>query len=123
MIRRIALALVVASLALACKGGSAPKLEGRWRGIKATGVPSDQLTAANLFASSMELEFKGDQVSVHIGSEKQSGKYRVVKDDKTTVVIATDQDGPDDKQTFTFSNDHTMDWAVASGRTIQFAKE
>lgn len=124
MTRRIvALTLSIAAMALACKGGSAAKLEGRWRGIKATGVASEQAKTANLFASSMELDFHGDQVAVHTGSEKQSARFRVVRDDKTSVTIATDQDGPDDLQTFTFTDDKTISWAVMPGKTILFQKE
>jgi hypothetical protein len=115
--------VVVATMLTACKGGNGAKLEGRWRGIKATGVPADELSAANLFASAMELEFKGEQVSVHTGSDKQSARYKIVKDDKTQVTITTDQDGPDDPQVFTFTDDHTMTWAVGPGKSIQFQKE
>jgi hypothetical protein len=123
IVRRLILGLVVTLLLTACKGGSAAKLEGRWRGIKASGVPSDSIGAANLFASAMELEFKGDTVSVHTGSDKQSAKFKVVKDEKTQVTIATDQDGPDDAQVFAFTDDHTMTWAIAPGKSIQFQKE
>jgi hypothetical protein len=122
MIRKLTLAILLCAL-VACKGGSAVKLEGHWRGIKASGVPADQRTAANLFASTMELQFKGDQVSVHTGSDRQSGKFHVIKEDKTSVTIATDQDGPDDRETFTFVDDHTMDWSVMPGKTIQFARD
>ena len=122
-VRRLILGLAVTVMLTACKGGSGAKLEGRWRGIKAMGVPADQLTSANLFASTMELEFKGEQVSVHTGSDKQSAKFKVVKDDKTQVTITTDQDGPDDPQVFTFTDDHTMTWAIAPGKSIQFQKE
>lgn len=115
--------LMVTTLVLACNKGSAAKLEGRWHGIKATGVPSDQLTAANLFASTMELEFRGAEVSVHTGGDKQSSRFHVVRDDKNVVVIATDLDGPTDKQTFTFTDDKTMEWTVSSGKTIQFTHE
>src|SRR5262249_23680887 len=96
MTRRVlAFMLPIAAISIACKGGSAAKLEGRWHGIRATGVPSEQTSAANLFASAMIIEFHGDQVSVHTGSEKQSARFRVVRDEKTAVTIATDQDGPD----------------------------
>jgi hypothetical protein len=47
----------------------------------------------------------------------------VVHDDKTAVTIATDQDGPDDAQTFTFSDDKTMSWTVTPGKTILFQKD
>ncbi len=124
MTRRVlALTISIAALALACKGGSAAKLEGRWRGIKVTGVPSDQIGAANLFATTMVLEFHGDQVSVRMGSEKQSARFHVVKDDKTAVTIANDQDGPGDAQTFTFADEKTISWAVMPGKSILFQKE
>jgi hypothetical protein len=122
-VRRLMLGLAVIGALTACKGGSAAKLEGRWRGIKATGVPAGDVGPANLFASAMELEFKGDQVSVHTGSDKQSARFKIVKDEKTQVTITTDQDGPDDPQVFAFSDDHTMSWAVAPGKSIQFQKE
>jgi len=115
--------MVVATLLVACNKGSAAKLEGRWHGIKATGVTADQLKAANLFASTMELEFHGDQVSVHMGGDKQSSRFRVAHDEARSVVIVTDQDGPDDKQSFTFSDDKTIEWAVLPGKAIQFARE
>jgi hypothetical protein len=115
--------MVALMLMGACNKGSAAKLEGRWRGIKATGVPSEQVQAANLFASKMELDFKGDQVSVHDGDDKQSARFHVVRDDKNEVVIATDLDGPDDKQTFTFTDDHTLDWTIVPGKKIQFGRE
>jgi hypothetical protein len=115
-------ALCVSALC-ACNKGSAAKLEGRWHGIKATGVAADQLKAANLFASTMELEFHGDQVSVHTGGDKQSTRFHVARDEARNVTIVTDQDGPDDKQSFTFSDDKTIDWAILPGKTIQFAHE
>jgi hypothetical protein len=122
--RRLVLVLAAGAMMLAaCKGGSGAKLEGRWRGIKASGVASSEVGAANLFASAMELEFKGEQVSVHTGSDKQSAHFKIVKDDKTQVTLTTDQDGPDDPQVFTFVDDHTMTWAIAPGKTIQFQKE
>jgi hypothetical protein len=119
----VALLVLASSLVFACNKGSAAKLEGRWHGIKATGVTAEQLTAANLFASTMELTFHGDQVSVHMGGDKQSSHFRVVSDEARSVLIVTDQDGPDDKQSMTFSDDKTMAWQVLPGKTIQFAHE
>ena len=116
-------ACLAAVMAAGCKSSGAKKLEGRWKGIKASGVPSEQVGPANLFAATMELEFHGDQVSVHVGSERQSGHFRVVQDDKSHVVLFTDQDGPQDQQTFTFIDDKTMTWAVEPGKTIEFQKE
>ncbi len=124
--RRAALAILAVSVVAAasgCKKAGGARLEGHWRGIKATGVPGEQVPSANLFAAGMELDFHNEQVSVHTGSEKQSGKFRVVKEDKTSVTIVTDQDGPDDRQTFVFSDDKTMEWAVLPGKTIQFVRQ
>jgi hypothetical protein len=71
----------------------------------------------------MELDFHGNQVSVHIGSEKQSSHFRVVKDEKKSVVIVTDQDGASDRQTFRFIDDKTIEWTVQGKQAIQFQKE
>jgi hypothetical protein len=122
MNRTLAWALC-ATFLCACNKGNAAKLEGRWHGIKASGVAADQLKAANLFASTMELEFHGAEVSVHTGGDRQSTRFRVARDEARSVVIVTDQDGPDDKQSFTFSDDKTIEWAVLPGKTIQFARE
>jgi len=113
------LALAACIALVGCKNGSAKKLEGRWRGIKATGVAQEQVGAANLFASTMELDFHGDEVSVHVGNDKQSTRFQVVQDDKKTVVIDADHA----EETFTFADDKTMDWSVLPGRTIEFQKE
>lgn len=110
-------------LLVGCKKSGAARLEGHWKGIKASGVPADVLGSANLFASNMELDFHGDQISVKTADEKQSGRYKVVHEDKKRVVIVTDEDGPKDEQTFTFTDEKTMDWGVMPGKTIQFVKE
>ncbi len=115
--------LLLLAPAMGCKKAGAARLEGHWRGIKASGVASEQVPSANLFAAGMELDFHNEQVSVHTGSEKQSGKFRVVKEDKSSVTIVTDQDGPDDRQTFVFTDDRTMEWAVLPGKTIQFVRQ
>lgn len=119
----LAASCLAAVLATGCKSSGSKKLEGRWRGIRATGVAPAQLQAANLFASTMELEFHGQQVSVHVGSEKQSGHFRVVEDGKSQVVLFTDEDGPGEKQTFSFTGDTTLQWTVEPGKAIEFQKE
>lgn len=102
-----------------CSGKSAKKLEGRWHGVKATGVAADQVGAANLFASTLELDFHGDRVSVLLGNDKQTTRFKVVQDDKKSVVLDADAA----RETFTFVDDKTMSWTVAPGQTIQFVKE
>jgi hypothetical protein len=121
---RAAVVMVLALvLGASCKKNPTARLEGHWHGIRAAGVTPSTLPSANLFAANMELEFKGDQVSVHRGPEKQSTKFHVQRSDDKTIVIATDQDGPNDLQTFTFTDERTMDWTVQSGQTIQFIRQ
>lgn len=115
------LALLV--LLASCRKGGQARLEGHWKGIKATGVDNTVLSSANLYAANLELDFKGDKVKVQNGSETQSGRYKIVREDKTTVVLTTDGDGPTDEQTFTFDDEKTMRWTVLSGKTIQFQKQ
>lgn len=118
----------IATLALfvllaSCKKGGQARLEGHWKGIKAVGVPDSVLSSANLYAANMELDFKADKVKVINGSDTQSGKYKIVREDKTSVVLTTDGDGPTDEQTFTFEDEKTMRWTVVPGKTIQFQKQ
>jgi hypothetical protein len=111
-------------LTIACKRSGAARLEGHWRGTKADGVPTDAQQRANDFASATEVDVKGDSITVTFPpKEKQSGKYKVVDETKNTVVIVTDKDGPQDKQTFTFVDDKTMKWTIVEGRTITFVRQ
>ena len=119
-----AIGLVVIGSALpACRGGGSARLEGRWKGTKAEGVAPEAQARANDFAGQTELEVKGDSITVTFPKDKQSGKYKVVSETKSTVVIVTDRDGDSDKQTFTFVDDKTMKWTVIDGKTITFAKQ
>jgi hypothetical protein len=118
-------ALLAAAFALAlmgCRSGSA-RLEGTWKGQRAEGVTVDSQIAANAFAREMVLEVKGDSITVTTAKDKQTGKYKVVKEDKSSLVIVTDKDGDADQQTFTFVDDKTMKWAVLEGKTITFSKQ
>jgi hypothetical protein len=117
----LASAIVVA--ALGCGGGGSSRLQGKWRGLRAEGVMPAALAAANAFAAGMMLEVKGDAITVTTPKDKQSGRYHVVKEDKGSVVITTDKDGPTEPQTFTLVDDKTMRWAVDSGQTIVFGKQ
>src|SRR5690242_16504445 len=103
MRRRVVIAsFAFAAFALAgCRSGSA-RLEGTWKGTRADGIASDVSAAANTFASQTTLVVKGDQITLTFPRETQTGKYKIVREDKSTVVIVTDKDGPNDQQTFTF---------------------
>jgi hypothetical protein len=111
------------SALVACHGDGAPRLQGKWRGVRAEGVTPETVAAANAFATATELEVKGDAITVTTPKDKQSGRYKVVKQDKALLVITTDKDGADDPQTFTFVDDKTVRWAVLDGKSIVFAKQ
>jgi hypothetical protein len=111
------------SLVVACHGDGAPRLQGKWRGIRSEGVAAEAQTAANTFAMATALDVSGDAITVTTPKDKQSGRYRVVRQDKTTLVITTDKDGPSDPQTFIFVDDKTVRWAVLEGKSIVFARQ
>jgi len=117
----LVLALAVALLACGRKGSA--RLEGRWKGTKAEGVAPDAQARANDFATQTELDVKGDTITITFPKDKQSGRYKVLSETKSQLVIVTDKDGESDKQTFTFVDDKTMKWAVLDGKTITFAKQ
>jgi hypothetical protein len=119
---RASLAAVVVWAAVACGGGGSPRLQGKWRGVRAEGVLPGALATANVFATSMQLDVKGDAITVTTPKDKQSGHYHVVKEDKASVVITTDKDGPTEPQTFTFVDEKTLRWAVDGGQAIVFGK-
>jgi hypothetical protein len=111
-----------AALATACHHGSA-RFEGRWRGVRAEGVAGDAVAPANAFATGMQIDVKGDTLTVSTPKDKQTGHYKVVKEDKSSLVITTEKDGPDEPQRFTFVDDKTLKWSVQDGKTIVFARQ
>lgn len=121
--RMRAAVVIVAVAGMACSKSGATRLEGHWKGTRADGVGGDVQTAANAFATQTEIDVKGDLITVTTPKDRQSGKYKVVREDKSQVVIVTDKDGPDDAQTFTFVDDKTMRWMVLEGRSIVFVRQ
>ena len=119
----LALAALLPFASAACKRAGSARLEGHWKGTRADGVPADVQWRANDFAAQTELDVKGDLITISFPKDKQSGRYKVLEETKTTLVIVTDKDGPNDKQTFTFVDDKTMKWTVLEGKTITFAKQ
>jgi hypothetical protein len=122
-VARASLVGALAAAAAACHGDGAAKLQGRWRGVRAEGVAPESVAAANAFATGTELEVKGDAITVTTPKDKQSGHYKVVKQEKATLIITTDKDGPAEPQTFTFADERTMRWTVVEGRAIVFARQ
>ena len=114
-----ALLLVLA----ACGHKGSPRLEGHWRGVRADGVAGDVQPMADAFATSTELDVRGEGITVTTPSGKQSGKFKVKNEDKTSITIWTDGDGPNDPQTFVFVDERTMKWNVLEGKTITFKRD
>lgn len=122
-VARTSLFAALAWAVVACGGVGSVRLQGKWKGLRAEGVLPVALAAANTFAVGMSLEVKGDAITVTTAKDKQSGHYKVVKEDKASLVITTDKDGPMEPQTFTFPDEKTLKWAVADGQIIVFARQ
>jgi hypothetical protein len=104
------------------KSKGSPRLEGRWRGLRAEGVDPTVQLQANAFATATEIVAKGDQISITTPAAKSvTAKYSVEKDDKTSLVIRTDKDAA--TETFAFEDDPTqMKWRVDERKSIVFKK-
>ena len=120
----LALGLCAAPALVACRRPGASVIQGKWRGTKADGVAPDAQKDANAFATQMELDVMGDIITVtYPKDQKEIGRYSVKSQDKTTLVITTDKDGPNSEETFTLVDAKTIQWSVVDGKTITFAKE
>jgi hypothetical protein len=108
-----------------CRSEGAARLEGRWKGTSVEGVAPEAMGAAMAFATDMEIEVKGDVISVTTPQGKQTGRFVVDHEDKSSITIVTDKDDKSDRQTFTFVGGRTMKWAVdeKKGTVITFAKQ
>jgi hypothetical protein len=122
---RVTACLGVGALALAaCRTApGSDRLEGRWIGVRAEGPGAENVPAANAFASGVELEFHRNEIFITAAHQAQAGRYAVVKEDPSSVVITTDHDGPAHPQTFVFHGTEMMRWTVLEGRDIVFARE
>jgi len=121
MIRGIAPALLALGICACGHSGSA-RLEGRWKGRSADGVSPEAQSAANAFAAETEIDVRGDEITVTTAHDKQTGTYKVVREDKGQVTIVTDKDEPSDTQTFTLVDDKTLKWNVLDGKSITFTR-
>jgi hypothetical protein len=117
--RKRVLALLL--ITLGCKHPGSQKLEGRWKGQKAEGVPETAQIGANAFAIATEIIAQGNQIAVQTPAGRNVGVYIVDKEDPTTVVIHTERDGS--AETFTFNEKaDVMVWKVDAQRSITFKK-
>ncbi len=121
---RIQFAALALTLSLfgGCGHGS-KRLAGHWRGIRAEGVAPEVQTAANAFAGKMLIDVTDDIIVVTTATDKQTGHYKTVSDEKNKVVIVADKDGGSDEQTFNFVDEKTMRWAVTNDKSIVFTHE
>lgn len=119
----VVLAIAAASAA-GCKHPGSAKLEGHWRGVRAEGVAANAQDAANAFALGTEIFARGNQITVNTPATRGPQSAYVVDDEnKTTVVLHTEKDGPNAKETLVFGEDGTtMTWRMGEGQTIVFKK-
>jgi hypothetical protein len=119
---RASLAILV-GWSVGCTGSGAVRLQGHWRGVRAEGVSSDVAAAANAFAASLSIEVRGDAMTVTQGARRQAGRYRVVKEDASRIVLTTDADGPLEPHTFVYVDQDTLRWDVVGGRSIVLSRK
>jgi len=117
-------AIAIAFVAIACKHPGSAKLEGHWRGTRAEGVSPAAQDAANSFAMNTEITARGDKITISTPAGKgQQSTYVVDDENKTTVVLHTEKDGVNAKETLAFSEDgKSMVWRIGEGRSITFAR-
>lgn len=116
-------ATMIVLLALeACRAGGLARLQGHWQGVRAEGVDPEAQAAGDEFAASLNMDFKGDVVTVSTGTEKQSGRYAIVKEDTGSIVIAIADAAGDERETFTVVDDRTVKWAVGDTKRIILTK-
>jgi len=125
--RRCVLPAMTAFFALALvagcsKHGASAKLEGRWKGVRVDGVAPETQNAANVFAAGTEIIARGNQIAFSTPAQKGlQATFTVENEDKVSVVLRTDRDGP---QTLSFSEDgRTMTWQIDGGRRMVFQKQ
>lgn len=118
----LGIAFVATVFAAGCKHPGSQKLEGRWKGQKAEGVPEITQVSANSFATGTEIIAQGNQIAIQTPAGRNApATYTVDKEDATTLVIHTDRDkGP---ETFTFNEKaDMMVWKIDHERSITFKK-
>jgi hypothetical protein len=118
----LAAVLLVTAVSPGCKRPGSQKLEGRWKGQKAEGVPDTAQMSANTFATSTVIVAQGNQIAIQTPAGRHpTATYTIDKEDSMTLVIHTDRDnGP---ETFTFNEKaDVMVWKLDAQRSITFKK-
>lgn len=118
--RALLLVLATALATAACARGS-KRLEGTWRGTRTSGVPGRVQNSADRWAAQLQMQFKGELVTVTTGGETSSSRYRVVREDKGSIVIVTEAERTE--ETLAFENETTILWTVQPGKTVTLEKQ
>src|SRR5277367_6023744 len=113
--RSFLLVLAISAMPMGCHKGSA-RLSGHWRGISSEGSTRSADVLTNAFAAKMQLDVSGDIVTVTTPGGKESSHYRVVREDATTTVIASEGEAGADQETFTLVDAKTLKWTVVPGK-------
>lgn len=114
----VALGLLV--FALGCNE-QASKLEGHWKGQEADGVAESATAQANAFATATQIVARDGHIAIETPAGRHGpAKYRVEKEDETTVVIRTDPGVL--AETFTFDGAGKMVWKLDAERSIAFKR-
>jgi uncharacterized protein (TIGR03067 family) len=121
-VRKLVLALAIAG-SIGCKHPSS-KLEGHWKGTRAEGVGAGAQDAANAFATQTEITAKGTTITITTpGAKPQAATFVIDSENPSTVVVHTDKDGAEKKETFGFADEgKTMVWRLGEGRSITFQR-
>lgn len=108
---------------MACGSKGSPRLEGKWLGVRVTGTSDGQQEAADEFAHGTVLEFRADAVAIRTPKGVQVGRYKVVREDKGSLVIMTDKDGSDEAHTFSFEDQKTLVWQILPSHAVVLSKQ
>jgi hypothetical protein len=113
------------ALSVHCGSSALAKLEGTWAGEKVEGVPAPAESAAMEYAKQTTLLFHGGIVTVSSPNlPKADGNYKVVKEDKTHLVLAPAVASVASKtETLTLVDEKTIKWDMDDGMRIVLKKK
>ncbi len=121
--RVVVLSTALTALTLmACRRHGSSKLEGRWHGERADGLPESAVDAGNTFAMGTELVAQGNLVTIHTpASQGEPVTYRVEREDSSMLVIRLEPN--DATETFSFSPQaDTLVWKLDAHRSMTFRR-
>jgi len=100
------------------------RLEGRWLGESVANVDQPFLAAATGWAKGTSFEFAGDRLTVIIPAEEpKSGTYTIGSvHDNRVALQARRVDGTIDPVDLRVDDEHSLQWVLPNGATIQMRK-